>query len=98
MRYDDVEPDEAIDLVRTLPPGSLYVAKKRPDLAWSEARELAADIRDDIIAAAYALRGVDGAPRVVRPSDIVARRAASSRAREVRKKIEASAWEQVEGE
>ena len=97
VSYDEVPADEAVDLALTLPNGSLYVARKHPELSWSEARELSADIRDDMAAVAYALRGLDGAPRVLRPADVVADARAKRRAREAKTRMEGSGWEPVEG-
>ena len=48
-RYDDVDPDEAVDLIATLPQGSLYRASLDPHLAWSDERHDLADIKDLIV-------------------------------------------------
>lgn len=88
--------DEAIDLILTLPRGSLYVAKKHPEYAWSEARELAADIQDTMVSLVYAAHGREDAPKIVRPSDVAARKKAMERAREAKRKIEMLEWEQVD--
>ena len=93
--YDEVDVEEAVDLALTLPPGSLYVARTRPELSWSEARETAADIRDDMAALAYALRGAADPPKVVRPRDVVELRRAAERSREARRRIEETAWEEA---
>lgn len=97
MRYDDVDADEAVDLIATLPRGSAYVRAVRPDLAWSEQREGIADLQDTVWQVAYALRGVAGDPhRVTRPADVVARREASAKAGSVRQAIEGGEWAPME--
>ena len=68
MRYDDVDADEAVDLIATLPRGSAYVRAVRPDLAWSEQREGIADLQDTMWQVAYALRGVKDDPYRVTPT------------------------------
>lgn len=97
MSYDEVDLNEALDLVLTLPCGSLYVSKKRPEHSWSEAREISADIRDWIAQLAFALRGLSGAPHVMRPCDILADRRSRERARKAKAKLEGAQWQDVEG-
>lgn len=94
--YEEVDTDEAIDLILTLPRGSLYIAKKYPEYAWSEARELTADIQDTLVALVYATHGQKDAPKIVRPSDVVARKKAMARAKTAKQKIETLEWEQVD--
>lgn len=97
MRYDDVDADEAVDLIATLPRGSEYVRAVRPDLAWSEQREGIADLQDTMWQVAYALRGVSSDPyHVTRPADVVARREASAKAGSVRQTIEGGEWAPME--
>ena len=93
--YDEVPAEEAVDLVLTLPRGSLYRASLRPFGEWTEEREAAADIQDSVarLAQLVAKGTTEGAPTVVRPSDLEARAAASRRARDVRRRIEGTNWE-----
>lgn len=96
VKYEDVDDlGEALDLVLTLPQGSLYVSRKWPERSWSEAHELAADIQDCLIECACGLRGVDNAPKVVRPKDIIARRVATEKRRKVRDKLKNTLWEEA---
>ena len=65
---------------------------------WDEARENAADVVDAIwalISLLSSARTTEGAPRVTRPSDMRARKAARQRAASVRKRIESTTWEEV---
>lgn len=95
--YDSVEPGEAVDLVLTLPRGSLYRSSLSPYGEWDDARESAADVVDAIYALiAYQARGTTkDAPKLTRPSDMEARDAAAKRSREVRRRIAETKWEEV---
>lgn len=98
VRYDDVEADEAIDLIETLPRGSAYVRAVRPDLSWSEVREAVADLQDTLWEIAYARAGSREEPyRVTRPADVVARAAARDKARATRRRIEGGEWAALDG-
>ena len=73
--YDEVPADEALDLVLTLPPGSLYVRSRHPEHAWPEWRHAVADLQDDLWAIAFAQAGVQSeSPRTPRPADAAERR------------------------
>lgn len=91
--------DEAIDLVATLPDGSRYVAATEPLRAWSEARTLAADVRDDVMWLTWALaldrEQVPYPPRVDRPADVAARRADERRRMRARAVLEGAPREEV---
>ena len=95
VRYEDVCASEAVDLIKTLPSGSLYVRETQPARAWPEWREALADMRDDMRALVYALRGIEDFPHVVRPADIVLRAAAADRSASVRERIEQAEWEEA---
>ena len=73
MRYEDVDVDEAIDLIATLPDGSLYVAATNPARSWSERRTLAADVVDAVMWLTWALamdhEKVTEPPKIIRPVD-----------------------------
>ena len=94
--YEDVDISEAIDLICTLPPGALYVTCTHPEKSWSEAHELTADIIDKMTELVFALCGQTGAPRVVRPSDVVATQKARARAASAREKLEQNNWSDTE--
>lgn len=84
---------EAIDLVLTLPPGSLYVASVKPELSWPRWRCVVADLQDELWAIACARSGYKGdPPRVVRPADAVERAGARKRSAAARAAIEATEW------
>lgn len=89
--------DEAIDLVLTLPRGSLWRSAQVEFGEWGEARENAADVVDAVWALiALVARGTtEGAPSVTRPSDLRERRAARERAASVRERIRNTTWEEV---
>ncbi|TNU89386.1 hypothetical protein FIC87_11345 [Eggerthella lenta] len=94
--YDEVPADEAVDLVLTLPPGSLYMRSAHPELAWPDWRHAVADLQDDMWAIACARSGVQDPPRVARPAELVERRKALGAARRAREAIEATEWEPIE--
>lgn len=49
-----------------------------------------------MVSLVYAARGREDAPKIVRPSDVVARKKAMERAREAKRKIEMLEWEQAD--
>ena len=74
------------------------MAKTRPELSWSEAREISADIRDWMAKLAYAMRGVPGdPPHIIRPADALADMRARDRARQAAARLEGTRWEDTEG-
>lgn len=90
--------DEAIDLVLTLPRGSLWRSAQLEFGEWDEAREGVADVVDAIWALISLLsvaRTTEGAPRVTRPSDLRERKAARERAARVREAIGKTRWVEV---
>lgn len=91
--FDSVPVDEAIDLIATLPAGSLYVSSVNPARSWSELREVAADVQDTL--AALLWRGDGAPPRVSRPSDAVERMRAAESAKRARAAVEETEWEEV---
>lgn len=99
MRYEDVEVDEAVDLVLTLPLGSKWRAKRDPDASWTLDQHRLADIVDAVNVLVWQLssNAEDWDPaRLERPGDAARREAYRKRAREARKKLEETRWEEVE--
>lgn len=104
VSYDDVPAGEAVDLVLTLPAGSLYRASLDPHAAWSGTEARLADLEDNQarMMQLYATGSTEGAPRLPRPwdaRDAAAREAAQERARakarDVKRRIEETEWREV---
>lgn len=95
--YDDVSISEAIDLIYTLPAGSMYISAIDPVRSWSVEDHRSADIRDAIYQAICIMRGIDpsNAPKVIRPEDVERQRRAVEAARKARAIIESTTWEAV---
>ena len=95
--YDEVPVGEAIDLINTLPDGSLYVSSKYPARSWTREQHLIADLQDQLFSLAYQLHGVspDRIPHVVRPAERIANAHARLKSSETRKRIEEMNWEEV---
>lgn len=91
--YDEVSINEAIDLIFTLPTGSLYMKAINPALAWPAWRHAIADVQDDLWAIAFARAGCSSdPPRVPRPGDMVRRKQAKDQARKAASVIETTEW------
>ena len=108
MAWEDVPVAEALDLVATLPDGSLAAAAIRPERAWGPLSEAAASVVDAVWAAAVWQGGgvtqseaMERAPRVMRPQERERRRReaeeARRRAASVRDRIENTRWEEDDG-
>jgi len=98
VRYEDVGPDEAVDLILTLPEGSAWRRAGRPFGELSERERLAYDVVDAILRLTHMLsdaRTTDGAPTLTRPSDLEARAAAAAEARARRERMESTEWEEA---
>ena len=99
MRYDDVEADEAIDLIATLPDGALYVAAMDPSRSWSERRTLAADVVDALYWLTWALAikhdEVPEPPRVTRPADVLRQRERAERRKRATRALRTANREEV---
>lgn len=98
--YDDVAPEEALDLIAGLPDGSEYVASRDPARSWTEGRRSSADVVDAVREVAWALGAYDRTacpmpPRVTRPEQVVARVEESRRARAARERIRGGDWEEA---
>lgn len=90
--------DEAIDLIETLPTGSLYRAMKNPDDAWTNDQYQIADVLDLLLVANWHLAGrpPEGKPDPVsRPGDAHRRAQAIKKAKQVAATIENTKWEEV---
>lgn len=80
-----------MSLIRTLPDGSLYVAKHDADRAWSEQRSEFAEVRDLLYAILW--RGgaypayTDEPPHVVRPAEVAERVRVERKRLEVKDKL-----------
>lgn len=101
MGYDEVDDAEKIDLIRTLPAGSLYVSKVAPKRQWSEAQNNVADIIDVLWAFMhlYATGSTEGANKIMRPSELIERQEAAkatANVQSVSKRIKNTKWEAVE--
>ena len=67
-----------------------------PELSWTPEREAIADLQDTLWEIAYRRAGISDEPhRVVRPSDVVARRKAAARYASVKRRIAETEWEEV---
>jgi hypothetical protein len=95
--YDEVPVEEAIDLINTLPDGSLYVSSKYPARSWTKEQHSMADLRDQIYAISYGLCGIPAnkIPHVMRPAEQIANAHARLKSSEARKRIEETKWEEV---
>lgn len=78
-----------------LPDGSAYVSAIDPVRSWSEQRNLAADIRDEMRSLVAATRGMSEAPLVVRPRMILERIEDAKRAKQAKQKMKTTKWEEV---
>lgn len=98
-RYDDVDPEEAVDLILTLPRGAMWRASQLEYGEWDDAKDSAADIVDAIsrlISLLSSAGTTEGAQLVVRPAMLRERKAAVERARETRRTIAETRWEEVD--
>ncbi|MBR3318769.1 MAG: hypothetical protein IKG21_13215 [Atopobiaceae bacterium] len=99
VAYDDVPVAEAIDLIRSLPDGSLYVAATEPERAWSELKQRTADVVDAIWLLVWANsmdhEKMPEPQRVTRPKDVAARQRQRERQRRAREVLENTEWVEV---
>lgn len=99
VRYEDVDVDEAVDLVLTLPLGSRWRALKDPDAGWTVEQHRLAELVDNTNLLVWQLSPNSSEwepPRVSRPGDAARRAAHKEKARNARKKLEETEWEEVE--
>lgn len=100
VRYEDVETDEAIDLIYTLPPKSLYVCTVDPRLRWDETGYMLAQLIDLSWLIAWKLSGNQDEwepPKLDRPGDEEARKAALEAAKAVKRRMEQTEWSDADG-
>lgn len=97
VSYDEVPADEAVDLILTLPRGSLWRASRMEFGEWTDEEERHAELVDEVerLIALLARGTTEGAQRVTRPADLRARKADAERARSVRERIQSTKWEDV---
>lgn len=100
--YDEVEPDEAIDLIATLPPGSLWRAALDPHNALAEGTELSLQLVETVRAIASALMGGEELAkradvfRYPRPWDRADQGAARAKAQAAAERLNNGKWRDVE--
>ncbi len=95
--YDEVPTGEAVDLIATLPRGSLYRSSLVDFGEMTDEDERAADLIDEMrrIEQFMATGSTEGAPTVTRPRHLRAAAAEAKRAKEARKRIDETEWEEV---
>ena len=98
MAYDDVPASEAIDLVLTLPRGSLYVGAVTPYGRWDDAAEQRAQIVDKIarFITLYATGSTEGSRVVERPWMAAERRRVAERTRRAVRTLNETKWKDVD--
>ena len=98
MTYDDVPTDEAIDLIATLPDGSLFAAALSPYRAWSDETEQRAQIVDEIerMLTLYATGTTEGAQRVTRPWMVEERKRVRERTKRAVDRLNSNRWKDVD--
>lgn len=89
--------DEAIDLIATLPRGSLWRKSQLEFGELTEVEEAACDVNDEIrrFMQLYATGSTEGALLMTRPEHLRERKAAAKQATEARRRIEETEWEEV---
>lgn len=98
VAYDDVPAGEAIDLILTLPAGSMYAAAKNPCMAWSDDRRAVADLRDLVRACLLRLSGDRSTlrfPLSARPEDEARAKEERERVSNAQRRINETRWEAV---
>lgn len=98
-RYDDCDPAEAIDLIATLPNGSLFLAALNPRQAWSDELNAMYDLFDSLWKFIWmkSEKGTtEGAPQAERPWYAAERSKRRARAHGVRERLENTRWEDVD--
>ena len=89
--------DEAVDLILTLPSGSLWRESQIEYGELSELESAVCDIKDELrrFMQLYATGTTEGAQIVDRPEHLRARKAAAIQASEARRRITETEWEEV---
>ena len=99
VRYEEVDVDEAIDLVLTLPLGSKWRAKRDPDAEWTIDQYRLADLVDvtNLLVWQLSPNNKEWEPKSLdRPGDAARREAHINKARDARRRLEETKWEEVE--
>jgi hypothetical protein len=100
--YDEVEPDEAADLIQMLPSGSAYRAALDPHGALDGKTELMLQIDEALVALGVLIAGGDGytavrdAVRFGRPWDAADQAAAKAKAHRAAETLRNTEWKDVE--
>lgn len=96
--YEDVPTDEAIDLIRTLPAGSLYKQAVSIVESWSESDYFHANVLDCLRIINWRLAGCPDKPPLLiqRPAEIEAQKQAKKKAKATKRKIETTNWKSIE--
>ena len=106
MRYEDVDADEAVDLIDTLPQGSLWRTRLFPQDKWDDLTYIVAKIADyaDIMARGMRIKDTTPTP-VERPLEAKMRmdapratEAAKAKAREVSRRLREGKWKEVDAD
>lgn len=86
-----------MDLIKTLPRGSLYRAALDVADSWPDWRYEAAAIRDCLLNLMWraALTPTEESPHVPRPAEVVSGAAKRARSKQVKDALEGAAWEDV---
>lgn len=94
-----METDEAIDLILTLPRGSMWRSAQVEHGEWTDEQELFAQVQDRIyqLIKFMASGSTEGAPRIPRPHDMRERDRAAKKARETRRRLDETEWEEMDG-
>lgn len=98
VAYDDVPACEAIDLIETLPPGSMYQAAKSPYMEWTDERRALADMKDLVRACLLRLSGDRSTirfPLSPRPEDTAQAEEERERVSNAQRRIRETRWEEA---
>lgn len=98
VRYEDVDAHEAVDLINTLPMGSLWRADNSTEAEWSDERYLFTRIQNLLEIIAHG-KYLTGDPQIVEfPLDREMRIEQARKAREVRERLNNTKWKEVEAD
>lgn len=98
VRYEDVDAHEAVDLINTLPMGSLWRADNSTEAEWSDERYLFTRIQNLLEVIAHG-KYLTGDPQIVEfPLDREMRIEQARKAREVRERLNNTKWKEVEAD
>ena len=94
--YDELRnEEEVLDLIATLPDGSLTISKMYPARSWEKWQHSLANIQDQLfMLLCHMPKGVE-APHVERPQDIINRQRAKAQSRKVSEQLNNQQWKEV---